>query len=265
MSRHLISRRQFLTLPLALALLPAAGARGEIARRQGQYQVDAGVLYGALHFDMTGTIQEEIDRSAGRYAVTLAGEGSGIANRVESTGVLSNGRWVPVRARSWFVVRGRESQSDIAYDHARGTIEYHFRGETFFWRRLRVADDVLTVPPGLRIDDVLSAALNYAEERWPAEGDGSRQTYVVRRRRNENEGPDDVEKAYRAELVPFVLRVVPDAGSGRSTAFIDMTRFSSWARSSDPARIVFGPNRRPESIVSLLMLGTSISIRIAQR
>jgi hypothetical protein len=41
-----------------------------------------------------------------------------------------------------------------------------------------------------------------------------------------------------------------------------MTRFSSWAREDEPARIVFGANRRPEAITASLILGTSLTIRI---
>jgi hypothetical protein len=41
-----------------------------------------------------------------------------------------------------------------------------------------------------------------------------------------------------------------------------MTRFSSWAREDEPARIVFGADRRPESITASLILGTSLAIRL---
>jgi hypothetical protein len=56
--------------------------------------------------------------------------------------------------------------------------------------------------------------------------------------------------------------VTTEAG-GRATALLDMTRFSSWAREDEPARIVFGADRRPESITASLILGTSLTIRIA--
>ena len=102
--------------------------------------------------------------------------------------------------------------------------------------------------------------LNFAEGQWPVGPDGRLHTLVVRRRRAETEGPDDVETSYRAELVPFVLTVGRDAG-GLSTAQIDMTRFSSWARADQPARVVFGPSRRPSLIASSLILGTSLAIR----
>ena len=57
------------------------------------------------------------------------------------------------------------------------------------------------------------------------------------------------------------LRVGTDA-SGRATAALDLTRFSSWAREDEPARIVFGADRRPETITATLILGTSLAIRI---
>ena len=63
-------------------------------------------------------------------------------------------------------------------------------------------------------------------------------------------------------LVPFVLRTTTDSATGRATALFDLTRFSSWAREDRPARIVFGPDRRPEAITTSLMLGTSVDIRI---
>jgi hypothetical protein len=263
MSRHAVSRREFLTVPFLLAFLPLGRAWGELAVRHGTYEADVSLLYGVWHLAMTGSIDEQVDRAAGRYTVTMAGQGSGMANRIESTGTLREGRWAPVRATAWFEVRGRESRSEIAYDYGRRRVDYHFRGETFFRRRLRVVDDVVPIPETVHVDDVVTATLNYADKRWPPLGDGSFHTQVVRRRRRDDEGPDDVSSSYRAELAPFVLRVAPDATSGKPTALFDMTRFSSWARSDEPARIVFGPERRPELIASSLILGTSITVKIA--
>jgi hypothetical protein len=111
-------------------------------------------------------LTETIDRPGGRYDVAIAGEGDGIANRIESAGILRQGRWAPLRTRSFFSVKGRESRSDITYDYARRTVEYHFRGETFFLRRLRLADDTVPIPEGLLVDDSLSATLNYADRLW---------------------------------------------------------------------------------------------------
>jgi hypothetical protein len=84
----------------------------------------------------------------------------------------------------------------------------------------------------------------------------------VRRRRPANEGPDDVQRVYRAEIVPFELRVGRDPETGKPAAHFDLTPFSSWALQNRPARILFDPNRRPETILCSLMLGTSVTLRI---
>ena len=259
MSRYPIDRRQFLTLPLAVLLAPAAAVHAEIQSRRALYEVDAGILYDLLSVHLQGTLDETVDAEAGRYEVKIGGQGAGIANRVESMGTLRGGRWAPLRTTSWFQVRGRESRSEVAYDYRKGVIDYHFRGETFLLRRLRVVNDLVPIPEGTHVDDVFSATLNHAERRWVAQGDGMLRTTVVRRKRSSREGPDDVEKVYRAELIPFVLKL--DPSGEKSTALCDLTPFSSWAKTDQPARIVFGPDRRPESISSSLMLGTSVSIR----
>lgn len=261
MSRQSIDRRRFLTLSLLLLLGPVPGARGQTQRREGSYDVDVGLLYNALSLELAGTVQEAVDRVAGRYEIRAVGEGTRISNRIESYGISRQGRWAPLQATAWFKVAGRESRSEIVYDYERRTVHYRYRGETFFLRRLRQADDTITIPEGLHLDDVMSAVLNYCDRVWPTETDGAYKTYVVRRRRPENEGPDDVQKFYRAEIVPLVLKVTPDPATGKLGAAFDLTRFSSWAREGTPGRIVFGPDNRPESITAPLILGTSVSIR----
>ncbi len=256
-----MNRRQFLTLPLALALAPLRGAWAAVEPRKGDYAADVGILYRVFSLHLTGTMDEAVDRALGRYDVTISGEGSRIANRIESRGVLRGGRWAPTRTASWFQVVGRESRTELVFDYAARTAEYHYRGETFLLRRLRVAEDVLTLP-GAHVDDAISAILNYADGRWPADADGTLRTQVIRRRRPANEGPDDVDKLYRAELVPLVLKVGPDPKTTKPTALFDLSGFSSWAREDRPARIDFGPDRRPELISSSLILGTSVTIRL---
>ncbi len=113
----------------------------------------------------------------------------------------------------------------------------------------------------MHVDDVVSATLNYAEGRWQPEPDGRLITRVVRRQRVLGERPDEAGGRYRAELVPFELRVETQP-AGRATALLDLTRFSSWAREDEPARIVFGADRRPEAITASLILGTSLAIRL---
>ena len=268
MSRYLLDRRQFLTLPLRLFLAPVLVkaapwlAHAEPETRRTAYDVDVGVLWDAMTFHLPGTLDEAVDRPAGRYEIKAVGQGSRIQNRVESRGMLLDGRWAPLEATSWFLVAGRETRSQTVYDYDRRRIEYHFKGETFLLRRVRVADDVLTIPPGVHVDDVITTVLNYADGRWPQHADGSYDTHVVRRQRSEKEGPDDVSQNYRAELVPLVMKTVSEPETGKAAASLDLTRFSSWAKERQPARVVFGPDRRPETVTASLILGTSITIRL---
>jgi hypothetical protein len=222
------------------------------------------LLFGVFRLEQAGTIDETIDRRRGRYEVRIDGQGDGIASAIESHGTLRDGRWAPLHTRSRFVVHGRESRLDIQYDYERGQIDFHGRQETFLLRRLRVTDDLLPVPATGSLDDVVSAALNFADGRWRPVTDGTLATQVVRRRRGAREGTDDVESSYRAEIVPLVLRVEADGVTGRSAARFDLTRFSSWARESEPARIVFGPDRRPAQFSSTLMLGTTVTALVRE-
>jgi len=265
MSRKVTNRREFLTLPLAALLAPLFGRTASAApdARNARYGADVSILYGMLTYRLEGTMSETVDRPGGRYEVTIVGEGDGIANRIESRGTLLEGRWAPLQTRSFFSVKGRESRSDITYDYARRSIAYRFKGETFFFRRLRVADDVLTIPKGLYVDDTISATLNYTDQLWAPQPDGTYLTRIVRRKKPENEGADDVQQHYKAELVPFTLKVARDAATGKATAQIDLTRFSSWAKQDQPGRITFDAGRRLENMSLPMMLGTSVQIRIA--
>jgi hypothetical protein len=105
----------------------------------------------------------------------------------------------------------------------------------------------------------MTATLNFADGRWLPQPDGSHRTFVVRRRRPDDEGPDDVATAYRAEIVPFELIVDVDA-SGKRAARFDLSRFSSWAKPSEPARIIFDSSGRPEIIKTSMILGSSVKI-----
>src|SRR5260370_40637148 len=157
MPRPRLSRRRFLTRPLALLRAPAAlpwdRARAAPDSRRGTYAVDVGILYGMLGYHLEGTLSETVDRAAGSYEAKIAGEGAGIANRIESSGGLLNGRWAPQESHSFFSVKGRESRSDMAYDWPRRTIAYHFRGETFFLRKWRVAGHRPPRPAELHADE----------------------------------------------------------------------------------------------------------------
>jgi hypothetical protein len=262
MSIEDIGRRDFLSLTLTLLLAPARLLAADPAVRRNTYAVDIGILYSMLSFHLEGSYDEQVDRRAGRYEVRGAGQGSGIANRIESSGVLRNGRWTPVYGAHWFQLHGRESRTQVTYDHERRRIEYHARGETFFLRRIRAVDDTLTIPDGLHVDDAISATLNYRDRRWTPDAQGRLRTYVVRRRRGENEGPDDVVRTYRGEVVPLDLTVTADPESRQPAALVDFSRFTSWARQSRPARVVFDEERRPTLITGTMILGSTLSIRL---
>jgi hypothetical protein len=248
-------------MALALMLAPGRQAAAEIEVKKGTFNARITLLFGAFRFEQNGVVDETIDRAAGHYEIRITGSGSDMTTEIQSTGALRDGRWAPLRFTDRFVIYGRESRLDVNYDLPGGQIHFVGRSETFLLRRVRMTDDTLVVPPGTHVDDVISATLNYVEGRWPPEPDGRLLTQVVRRQKAPGERPDDVEQRYRAELVPFELRVAPDT-DGRATALLDMTRFSSWAREGEPARIVFGANRRPEEITASLILGTSLTIKI---
>jgi len=262
MSRNALSRRQFLTLSLLSLLAPPTPARAEAAHRQGVLGVDVGLLYSTLTLELRGTVEEAVDQRAGRYEVSASGQGRGLASRIYSQGIERAGRWAPLHATGWFRVAGREARTELTYDYERRTVHYQYRGETFFLRRLRVADDVMTIPEGTHLDDVMSAILNYAEGRWPVSPDGAYRTSIVRRRRPENEGPDEVQQSYRAEIIPLLLQVATDPQTGKPVATFDLAPFSSWARPGRSARVVFGADRRPETVSASLILGTSVNIRL---
>src|SRR5262245_45213073 len=191
MSRQVIKRREFLKLPIVSLVVPLLGpfaaplarAHAAAVAHRAPYRVDVSLLYGVLTYRIDETLAESVDRAAGRYEVTMTGEGDGIANKIESAGALRQGRWAPLRSKSFFSVKGRESRADITYDYTARLIEYHFKGETFFLRRLRVVDDSVPVPEGALVDDAISATLNYADQLWRPQADGSLSTHIVRRDR----------------------------------------------------------------------------------
>src|SRR5262245_58183219 len=102
MSRYPLDRRQFLTLPLTLLLAPLLvntapwRAHADPATRRTAYDVDVGVLWDAMTFHLPGTLEEAVDRAAGRYEIKAVGQGSKIQNRV-SPGAYS---WTAAGYRS---------------------------------------------------------------------------------------------------------------------------------------------------------------------
>ena len=260
--RMILSRRQFMASILALVLMPRQALADRVVRLSA-YHVNIGILFNLFTFTLDGSVHEEIDRAAGRYQVRISGEGSGITSRIESVGVLRERRFAPTVTTSFFSVRGRESRTRVSYDYDRRLVHYRHTSQTFFLGRQRIGEDDLEIPPGRTLDDVVSASLNHAEGLLERDGLQGYRTFVVRRKRSEREGPDDVEPGrYRAEIVPLRFTVIRDKETDRDVSLVDLTGFSSWARASHPARVTFGPDRRPDSIEASLILGTRFAITL---
>jgi hypothetical protein len=257
-----LSRRSFLGGLLAVPFLRPAVVGASAQGRQSTYAVDLGMLHDLLRFRLTGTLTERVDRERGWYEVSIRGEGGSIRNQSESSGILRGGRWSPQRSQFQVSVHGRESMLDVTYDYDARLVHYRGRSETFLLRRVRLVDDRVSIPAGMHVDDVATALLNHADGRWPPRPDGRFETHVVRRRRAAGEGVDDTAPAYTAELVPLVLTPDPEPRAPTPGATFDLGGFSSWAREDRPARIVFGPDRRPQIVTSPLILGSSLRVTL---
>jgi hypothetical protein len=151
----------------------------------------------------------------------------------------------------------------ISYRHDAGVVEYHSLGYTLLLGRRRQVDDVVRIPPGHHVDDLVSAYLNFVANRLDTDADGSHHTLIVRRAWKDDEGPDDVSAAgYRAQLAPLRFRVTTDPQTGRLSGDLDMKGLSSWARAGRPARLTFDTSRHLESVHTSLILGTTVAVRI---
>src|SRR5712692_2189013 len=159
MVRH-FSRRAFLAASLPLLASPQVVLAKTPARQVFDYSVDVGVLFDLITFALKGTIVMEIDQAAGRYRITVKGEGDSISLDTDARGMIRQGRFTPIEMRSQSTIRGRESRLDMLYDHDRGTVEYHSVTHTFFLGRRRQVDDLLKLPTDRAVDDLLSAELN---------------------------------------------------------------------------------------------------------
>ena len=258
-----IPRRRFLTLSLLSLVFPRAApaiVKGLVNR---SYEVDVSVLFNLLTFAIKGTISEEIDQAAGRYRFTLTGQGTGVSTRTTGAGIIQDGRFKPTELLSVHTVRGRENRTSLTYDYQSGLVEYHSLSYTLLLGRRRQVDDLVKLAPGQHVDDVFSAELNFAADKLDRDPDGAHRITVVRRARPANEGPDDVSSdGYRAELATVRLHAARDGATGRLTARLDLTGFSSWARPTQPARVAFTADRHLESVESPLMLGTNFTLRL---
>ena len=261
---HLLSRRQLLAaLPLGLLFGLRRAHALEDGRSAFAYQLDLSVLFSVLTLSLSGTAVQEIDRRGGKYRMVMEGKGTGLSTRTEATGIIRDGRFKPVETKAVHHFRNRQNTSTTTYDYTRQRAEIHAVTHTLLLGRRRQVDDVLAIPPGRQVDDLISAELNFADNTLDREPDGTYHTWVVRRARADNEGPDDVSPdGYRAELVPLRFRPSPDPATGGLTAQIDITRFSSWARSDQPARVTFAPDRQLSSVQSVLLYGTTLNVRV---
>jgi len=259
-----LSRRAFLRASLPLLASPRAVLAEAPARQVFDYSVNVGVLFNLMTFALRGRVVKEIDRTAGHYRISMNGEEDGISLYTDARGMIRHGRFMPVETRSHSTIRGRESRLEMRYDHDRGTVDYHSVMHTFLLGRRRQVDDTLKLRTDRRVDDLLSAALNFAANQLEQDPDGTYRTFIVRRSRPEDEGPDDVSASgYHAELIPLRFQAVPEDASGRLRALIDITSFSSWARRNQPASVTFGPDRHLESVQTKLILGTTFKVRLA--
>jgi hypothetical protein len=232
------------------------------AARNFDYRVEISMLFDLIRYSVSGTMVEEVDAGAGRYRVLITGSGTGVSSRVEARGLIENGRYRPLELKSAHSMAGRPSSLSITYDYARGLVDYHAVGHTLLRGRRRQVDDVVALPPGQPVDDAISASLNFSAGRLEQGPDGAYRMTVLRRSRPRGEGPDDVTPgAYRVEVVPVRLQVEPDLGTGKLIARVDLSGWSSWARPDQPARLVFTPERRLESIESRLAFGSAVRMR----
>jgi hypothetical protein len=261
-----LSRRQFLALPLAPFLALRFAGADPLVGSGASYHADIGLLFNLFTLTLDGLVDEQLDRIAGRYRVQVAGEGPGIANRVESAGVIRERRFTPTTTTLFFHLKGRESRTQISYDYEGGLVRYRHASQTFLLGRRRLADDVIALPASQPLDDVATATLNFAQNLLEVDEAGAYRTFVVRRARPEGEGPDEVQAGgYRAQIVPLRFAVVPEPEGGRLVARLDLTRWSSWARTGHDARITFGSDRRLEAIQASLMLGTTVRVTFRTR
>jgi hypothetical protein len=268
MSEPALSRRAVVlglgALALGLSLPTRRAAAAPPAARTFGYRVDISMLFDLLRYSVDGSMVEEVDADAGRYRVLIAGSGTGVSSRIEARGLIDNGRHRPLELKSAHSLVGRPSSLSITYDYARGLVDYHSVGHTLFSGTRRQVDDVVALPPDQPVDDAVSAGLNFAAGRLEQDSDGAYRMSVLRRSRPRGEGPDDVTPgAYRVEVVPVRLKIEPDPATGKLIARVDMSGWSSWARADQPARLVFSPERRLESIESRLIWGSAVRMRLS--
>ena len=73
---------------LSAVATPWTSVSAAVESRKGDYAADVAILYRMFSLQLNGTIDEVVDRAAGRYDVAISGEVGRIANRIDGHGVL---------------------------------------------------------------------------------------------------------------------------------------------------------------------------------
>ncbi len=259
----MLSRRQFLFAVVASGLAPGL-ARSEPLARTAPYRATAAMVFGLLRFGVTGVLEEEVDHAAGTYRVLVAGEGVGIRNRFESTGVVRQGRFTPRLTLAQFSIRGRQHQTRIAYDYDRRVVQYDHRSETFFLGRVRTGQNTFGIPEGETLDDFASIILNHGAGLFDPEGRVYR-ALIVNRAHRRDEGVDEVQAdGARGAIAPISVSYSRDPQGAGTVSAIDLSGVSTWAKPAEPARFTFTADRRIERIEAHLIFGTTIEVTISR-
>src|SRR5262249_46045480 len=150
---RLLSRRQLLRMACLSALIPRFGVSEAAERtlKAYDYEANVGVLFNLLTYNLTGKVTVDIDQVTGRYRVEMNGSGPGATARTQSSGLIRDGRFMPLETRSSHTVRGRDSQVTVTYDYTRSVADYHVRAYTFLLGRPWYVDDVVRLPPGQQV------------------------------------------------------------------------------------------------------------------
>ena len=247
---HLLSRRQLLAaLPLGLLFGLRRAQALEDGRSAFGYQLDLTVLFSFLTLSLSGTAVQEIDRRAGKYRVTMDGQGTGISTRTEATGIIRNGRFKPVETKASIHFRNRENTLHHQLRLHPPAGRYSTRSPTPFCSGGGARSTTCWHPrgPPRGRPDLGRAQLRRRHAR--AGPDGTYQTYgrAPRPARQRRAGRCLARRLPRragtAALPGRARRGHRPADARSSTS----RGFSSWARAGQPARVTFAPDRHLES------------------
>lgn len=259
----MLTRRQMLLGMLLLGLAPRR-AEGAPVAWVADYQVKVRLLY-VIPLGMTGVLEEETDHAAGTYRVRLTGEGAGVRNRFESTGVVQGRRFSPRTTFVSYSLRGREHYSRIGYDYDRRIVDYEHRSETFWLGNVRSGRNTLAIPDGMILDDFASVVLNHGAGLYETPGKPYR-VHIVRRVQRPGEGVDEVNPdGARGEITDLDVGFVPNPDGPGTISRIDISRLSSWTKADSPARFTFAADGKIARTEGRFILGTSVDVTFQPR